>query len=257
MKVVILCGGQGTRLREKTESIPKALVEIGGKPMLWHIMKIYASYGYKEFVICLGYKGQLIKEYFMADMRWKYQDFNLDMTNEKKPVKLLNGDRLDWKIDFVDTGEETNTGGRIKQVASLIKEEDFMVTYGDGVADIDIKKLVKYHKKHKKIGTVTAVNATSQFGVLDIKKGNGVKTFCEKPSTEQWINGGFFVFNRKFLKYLGKNDALEKKPLEKLASDGELVAFKHNSYWKCMDTYKDNIQLNKQWASGKAPWRVW
>ncbi len=235
MKVAILCGGQGTRLREKTESMPKPLVEIGGRPILWHIMKIYSAFGFREFVLCLGYKGQMIEDYF------------------KGPGK----EGEDWKIVFADTGEATNTGGRVKKIEKYITEENFMVTYGDGVADIDIRTLVDFHKKHGRIATVTAVNPPSQFGLLDLDGEGRVRRFQEKPQTNQWINGGFFVFKKEFFNYLGEGDVLEKAPLEKTAGQGELVAFKHQSFWKCMDTYKETVFLNEHWSSGKEPWRMW
>ncbi len=231
MKTVILCGGKGTRLKEKTESMPKPLIEIGGRPILWHIMNIYKSHGFTEFILCLGYKGQMIRDYFEKDQQ-----------------------REGWKIHFADTGEETNTGGRVKKIEALITGPDFMLTYGDGVSDINIKNLLDAHQAHKKIGTVTAVNPPSQFGLLDIAENQCVKAFREKPKTDQWINGGFFVFKKDFFKYLGESDVLEQAPLEKLAAGSELVAYRHSGYWKCMDTYKDTIALNEAWSSGKAPW---
>ncbi len=231
MKVVILCGGKGTRLKEKTESLPKPLIEIGGRAILWHIMKIYEAHGFTEFVLCLGYKAPMIKEYFAG--------------------------QEGWKITFADTGEETNTGGRIKRVEKYIDGDDFMVTYGDGVSDINIKKLVAFHKAHGRIGTVTAVNPPSQFGLLDIDPEGTVKRFREKPVTDRWINGGFFVFKKAFFKYLGSDDILEQKPLEAISQEGHLQAFKHESFWRCMDTYKDTLSLNEFWSSGKAPWKIW
>lgn len=231
MKVVILCGGKGTRLKEKTESLPKPLIEIGGRAILWHIMKIYASHGFTDFVLCLGYKAQMIKEYF----------------------RQTEG----WNITFADTGEETNTGGRIKLIENHIDGEDFMVTYGDGVADIDLKKLAAFHKAHGRIGTVTSVNPPSQFGLLDIDASGRVNRFREKPVVDQWINGGFFIFKKTFFSFLGTDDILEKKPLEALSREDQLMAYKHNSFWKCMDTYKDTLALNEAWASDKAPWKIW
>ena len=257
MKVVILCGGKGTRLKEKTESLPKPLIEIGNYPILWHIMKIYAAHGFNDFVLCLGYKGELIKEYFMDERLWRRHDFKLDFREKGAHIELLNPGIENWKVTFVGTGEETNTGGRIKRVESLIQDESFMVTYGDGLADIDIKKLAAFHKSHKKMGTVTAINPPSQFGLLDIQPDGRVTKFQEKPAMNQWINGGFFIFNREFFKYLGDNDILEKAPLERLSSEGQLVAYQHDSFWKCMDTFKDMVTLNEIWAGGKAPWKVW
>lgn len=233
IKVVILCGGKGTRLREKTESLPKPLIEIGDRPILWHIMKIYSAYGFRDFVLCLGYKGQMIQDYF-------------EEHNEEK-----------WKINFADTGEETQTGGRVKKIAPLIKEDHFMVTYGDGVSDIDIKTLYHFHLKHGKTGTVAAVRPPSQFGLLSLGPQDQVTSFREKPQLDQWINGGFFVFQKKFLRQITANDILEQHPLETLSQKQELIAYKHKGFWKCMDTYKDTITLNETWSSGKAPWRVW
>lgn len=257
MKVVILCGGKGTRLKEKTDSIPKALVEVGGRPILWHIMKMYAAHGFNDFILCLGYKAQMIKEYFMESQSWRYQDFALDTTREGREVRILEEEPEKWKIAFADTGEETNTGGRIKKIQRLVEEPSFMVTYGDGVSDINIKKLLEFHRAHGKTGTVTAINPPSQFGLLDIQTDGGVRAFREKPSMDQWINGGFFIFEKKFFDYLGENDVLEQAPLERLAKDGQLIAYRHEAYWKCMDTYKDTLVLNETWEKGKAPWKVW
>ena len=257
MKVVILCGGKGTRLKEHTESIPKVLVEVGGRPILWHIMKIYNAFGFDDFILCLGYKGQAIKEYFMDYLSWRHHDFCLDLSGKEPLVNIRNHDRECWKITFADTGEETNTGGRIKRIAPFIEEESFMATYGDGVADIDIRKLVEFHQSHGRVGTITVVNPPSQFGLLDVGEDGQVRRFQEKPLLNQWINGGFFVFRRKFFDYLEDNDILERTPLERLTKDGELMAFRHESYWKCMDTYKDTTQLNELWTIGKAPWKIW
>lgn len=233
MKVIILCGGKGTRLKEHTEFLPKPLIEIGNRPILWHIMKIYSACGFRHFILCLGYKGKMIEDYF------------------KRPLEEK------WNIEFVDTGEETPTGGRIKRVESLIRDDLFMATYGDGVADIDIQKLLEFHKDHGKIGTLAAANPPSQFGILNLNGDGQVRKFQEKPPLDQWINGGFFVFQKNFFDYLGENDILEQKPLERLASEGQLMAFKHEKFWKCMDTYKDTEQLNRIWIVGKAPWKTW
>jgi glucose-1-phosphate cytidylyltransferase len=258
MKVVILCGGKGTRLKERTESIPKPLIEIGGRPILWHIMKIYAAHGFSDFILCLGYKGQAIKEYFMDYLSWRHHDFSLDLSGKEPSIHLLNHDREQWKITFADTGEETNTGGRVKQIAPLVGGEDsFMVTYGDGVADVNINKLCQFHRCHGKLGTITVVNPTLQFGLLDVGNDNGVSRFREKPLLDQWINGGFFVFRRGFFDYLNEDDILERAPLERLSKDGQLMAFRHETYWECMDTYKDTTLLNELWATGKAPWKIW
>ncbi len=233
MKVVILCGGKGTRLKEKTESLPKPLIEIGNRPILWHIMKIYSSFGFREFVLCLGYKGSMIQDYF------------------EKIQKEEN-----WKIHFADTGEETNTGGRVKKIEPLITEKNFMLTYGDGLADLSLPDLLQFHQQHGKIGTVTAVRPPSQFGLLEISDQGHVQSFREKPKMEDWINGGFFIFKRQFFQYLHESDILEKKPLETLSQEKNLLAFKHDSFWKCMDTYKDTITLNELWSAGNAPWSL-
>ena len=233
MKVVILCGGKGERLREHTEAIPKPLVEIGNKPILWHIMKCYSYYGFNKFVLCLGYKGEKIKDYFNGN-------------NEEG-----------WDIEFADTGQETNTGGRIKKIEKYIETEDFMATYGDGVSDINIKELIDYHKKHEKTATMTCINLRSNFGLVDINNNNIVTGFEEKPFMTMWINGGFFVFNKKIFSYLDESSILERTPMERLAKDGQLVAYKYNGFWECMDTYKDTRILNEAFDRGQAKWMVW
>jgi glucose-1-phosphate cytidylyltransferase len=233
MKVVILCGGKGERLREHTETIPKPLVEVGNKPILWHIMKIYSHYGYNNFVLCLGYKGDKIKEYFSKE------------TKEK------------WNIEFVDTGPDTNTGGRIKKIEKYIDTDDFLATYGDGVSDINIKELIEFHKKQGKIVTMTCTNIRSNFGIVNIDDKNMVVGFDEKPFIDMWINGGFFVFNKKIFNYLDKNSILENQPLKQLAKERELIAFRYKGFWECMDTYKDTRVLNEMCDKGKAQWMVW
>ncbi len=232
MKVVILCGGKGERLREHTETIPKPLVEIGSKPILWHIMKTYSHHGFSDFILCLGYKGEQIKEYFS-----KNNDEN-------------------WNMEFIDTGLDTQTGGRIKKIEKYIEGDDFMVTYGDGVSDIDIKELAEHHKKNGKIATMTCINFRSNFGLVDIDN-DLVTGFNEKPFMDMWINGGFFVFNRKIFNYLDENSVLESEPLKKLAEDKELASFRYTGFWECMDTYKDTRTLNKMYNRGKAKWVVW
>ena len=270
MKVVILCGGMGTRLREETEYRPKPLVEIGGKPMLWHIMKIYSYYGFKDFVLCLGYKGKMIKDYFL-----NYEIMNNDFTLklESKDIKFHNSYKeKDWIITFAETGKNAMTGARIKRIEKYIHSELFMLTYGDGVADIDIQELLKFHKSHGKIGTVTGVSPSSRFGELVVTE-DQVKKFSEKPQVKEgFINGGFFVFDKRIFNYLKDNDEciFEKNPLEYLASDGELMVYKHKGFWQCMDTYRDLQLLNNLWIGRKAekklyfnsekirpPWKVW
>ena len=233
MQVVILCGGKGERLREHTESIPKPLVDIGGKPILWHIMKIYSHFGYNDFILCLGYKGEKIKEYFSQ-----------------------NNDE-NWNIELVDTGPDTNTGGRIKKIEKYIKNDEFMVTYADGVSDIDIQELVDHHKKSGKVATMTCVDLRSNFGIVSIDKDHIVTGFKEKPFTGMWINAGFFVFNKKIFNYLEDNSILETLPMEKLAKEKQLVAFTYNGFWEGMDTYKDTRMLNKAFDEGRAKWMLW
>lgn len=263
MKVVILCGGQGTRMREETEFRPKPLVEVAGRPMLWHIMRIYATYGYKEFVLCLGYKGWLIKEYFL-----NYKAYNNDFTlqlgfdraieyhaNEKGQTVQAE----DWRITFAETGLNTMTAGRVKQIARYIQEDEFMLTYGDGVADINIAELVKFHRAHGKIGTVTAVNTPGRFGELGVTSGLEVERFTEKPSGGSSISGGFFVFKRELFNRLPDDPSivLEKGPLEELASDRQLMAYRHTGFWQAMDTYREYVYLNDLWNKGEAPWKIW
>ncbi|MBI4125649.1 MAG: NTP transferase domain-containing protein [Deltaproteobacteria bacterium] len=233
MKTVILCGGEGTRLNELTESIPKPLVEIGGKPILWHVMKIYARHGFNRFVLCLGYKGNLIEDYFGKN---------------REPG---------WEIVFADTGLKTNTGGRIKKIEKHIDDDLFFATYGDGLADIDLKKLLDYHKQKGMTTTVTCVNPVSQFGVIDTDENDLIVRFREKPRVHQWINGGFFVFNKAIFNVLTEEDVLERRPFELLAEKKEIAAYKFKGFWDCMDTFKDMQLLNNLWNENKAPWKVW
>jgi len=256
MKVVILAGGLGTRLSEETSIKPKPMVEIGGKPILWHIMKIYSYYGINEFIICCGYKGYIIKEYF-ANYFLHQSDVTFDMnSNEMK----IHKKRVEpWKITLVDTGEQTMTGGRVKRIKNFINDgEDFCLTYGDGLANIDIKKLIDFHQKHRKLATVTSVYPPGRFGAVEIKESQ-VVSFIEKPYGEGgFINGGFFVLNSKALNYVeGDNTIWEKEPLKNLAIDGELMAFKHKEFWQPMDTLREKNYLENLWDSGKAPWKLW
>jgi glucose-1-phosphate cytidylyltransferase len=258
MKVVILCGGRGTRLREETEYRPKPMVQVGGKPVLWHIMKIYAHYGFNDFVICLGYKGDMIKEYFL-NYEAMNNDFTIQLGNYNNIQIHSNHQERDWCVTLADTGEETQTGARVKRIENYIDGALFMLTYGDGVANINIKKLVEYHKSHGKIGTMTGVHPSSRFGEL-VLKDNKIEVFNEKPQvTEGLINGGFFVFNKIFFKYLQEDDNcyLEKEPLENLAADGELMVYPHEGFWQCVDTYRELELLNHQWKSRNPPWKVW
>jgi glucose-1-phosphate cytidylyltransferase len=253
MKVVILAGGKGTRLAEETR--PKPMVDIGGKPILWHIMSIYAAHGYKEFLVACGYKGEMIKEYF-HNIFIHSNDYVIDLKDGS--LKVLNTSGTDWRIGVIDTGLETQTAGRIKRLKSWIGDETFMVTYGDGVGAIDIRSLVEFHKRHGKLATVTAVRPPARFGGLTLEQ-DAVREFSEKPQTgEGWINGGFFVFEPRVFDYLeGDESVLEREPLERLAADGQLMAFKHTGFWQPMDTLREKQLLDQLWASGKAPWKVW
>jgi len=258
MKVVILCGGLGTRLREETEYRPKPMVEIGGKPILWHIMKIYESYGFKEFILCLGYKGELIKNYFYNYEILNY-DFTIELGNNKK-IEIYNSNKeIGWKITLADTGLLALKGSRIKKIEKYIDDDLFMVTYGDGVANIDLHRLLSFHKSHNRIGTLTGVRPLSRFGELVVQN-ERVISFIEKPQfSEGLINGGFFVFNKKIFNYLTEDDNcdFEIGPLEILAKDGELMVYEHKGEWTCMDTYRDMLYLNRLWENRKAFWKIW
>jgi glucose-1-phosphate cytidylyltransferase len=255
MKVVILAGGRGTRLAEETSTRPKPMVEIGGRPILWHIMKIYAGYGYKEFLIACGYKGEMIKEYF-HNYFIHNSDYMIDLRDGSRQIVKTNGD--DWRIGMVDTGLDTMTGGRILRLRSWIGDEPFMVTYGDGVGDINIQDLVSFHQAHRKLATVTAVRPPARFGGLTLD-GEAVSEFSEKPQAgEGWINGGFFVFEPGVFDYLCDDQTiLERAPLERLASDKQLMAYRHSGFWQPMDTLRDKYLLEDYWSSRKAPWKIW
>lgn len=255
VKAVILAGGKGTRLSEETVTLPKPMVEVGGRPILWHIMKIYAAHGINDFVICLGYKGLKIKEYFM-----NYALHNVDITIDTRGGMQLHQEAAeDWHITLAETGEETMTGGRLRRVRRYLNDSDlFCMTYGDGVSDINIGASIDFHKKHGKLATVAAVRPAARFGSLDIHDGK-VRHFFEKPVTEGgYINGGFFVLSPKVIDYIDGDETLwEKKPLETLGRDGELMAFKHDGFWQPMDTLRDRTHLEEMWAAGKAPWKIW
>jgi glucose-1-phosphate cytidylyltransferase len=255
MEVVILCGGKGTRLSEETLTRPKPMVEIGGMPILWHIMKIYSSFGYKKFVLALGYKANFIKEYFY-NLRISASDFTLKMTPDHNPVFYNSMPESDWEITFVDTGEDTLKGARIKRLEKYIQSENFLVTYGDGVSDVDINKLVEFHKESGKLATVTAVHPPSRFGELELN-GTNVINFEEKPQMATgYINGGYFVFNKKILDYLtvDENCDLEFGALQKISQEGELQAFIHNDFWQCMDNVRERDYLDNLVRTNKAPW---
>jgi len=256
IQVVILCGGIGTRMKEETEFRPKPLVEIGGRPILWHIMKIYSYYGFNDFILPLGYRGNMIKDYFV-NYEWVSHDFTLNLRSRNKNYHY-GGKLEDWNITFVDTGLETNTGGRVKRIEKFIQGDEFMLTYGDGVADIDIKALLKFHRYKNVISTLSSVHPLSSYGVLKIKDGDMVEGFKEKPNLEGWINAGFFVFNRKIFDYLEDNLVLEAKPLERLAAEKQLAVYSHHGFWKSMDTHKDHQLLEKLWRASSSPaWKIW
>ncbi len=256
MKTVILAGGHGTRLSEETTSKPKPMVEIGGKPMLWHILNIYAAHGFEDFVIACGYKGEVIKEYF-ANFTLRNSDLFVDLG--KGEVQRSASIGPSWQVACIDTGIATMTGGRLRALGDLLAPEGtFMVTYGDGVADINVGRLVEFHRSHGKLATVTAVHPPPRFGSLELR-GDLVSVFSEKnPSDAGWINGGFFVFEAPVLDYIGSSDTrLEAEPLARLAADGELVAYRHEGFWQPMDTLREMMDLEAMWSSDKAPWKVW
>jgi glucose-1-phosphate cytidylyltransferase len=254
MKIVILAGGLGTRLAEETTLRPKPMIEIGGKPIVWHIMNIYASHGYKDFVVACGYKGEVIKEYFQNFLIHS-SDLFIDLKDGS--YKLANSSAPAWQVGLIDTGLRTLTGGRLRRLKNLLSDGAFMVTYGDGLADIDIEALVRFHKVHGRLATVTAVSPVARFGSLQLND-DRVAKFAEKPRTgDGWINGGFFVFEPKVLDYIPDDDtALEGEPLEQLASEGQLMAYRHQGFWHPMDTLRDKQYLESLWAGGKAPWRI-
>ncbi len=259
IQVVILCGGEGTRIREVSTILPKPMLTIGGRPILWHIMKIYSTYGFENFILCLGYKGEMIKNYF-----YDYEILNSDFTVElggHKRIEICSNHHKEqgWQVTLADTGEKSLKGSRIKKIEKYVEGDLFMLAYGDGVADINLNELLSFHKRHGRIGTVTGVRPPSRFGELMVKN-NQIISFVEKPQvSEGLINGGFFVFNRKLFDYLSEEDNcdFELGPLEQLAKDGELMVYQHKGEWACMDTYRDMKYLDKLWESGKAFWKIW
>jgi len=255
MKVVILCGGKGTRLREETEYKPKPMVEIGDKPILWHIMQLYAHYGFTDFVLALGYKGHIIKEYFL-NYRFMHNDFTVHLDSGNVTIRHNNRQHRGWTVTLVDTGQEALKGARITRVARYLDDERFMVTYGDGVADVDISRLLAFHEEAGTMGTFTGVRMPSRFGAVQTDDQGRILSWHEKPLLESYINGGFFVFERGFLDYLSEdaNCELEKEPLERLATKGQLSMYPHDGFWHCMDTYRDYMTLNRMWNEGHAPW---
>ena len=256
MKVGILAGGLGTRLAEETETKPKPMVEIGGKPILWHIMMHYSYFGFKDFVVALGYKGEVIKKY-MAD--YCTMNSNLTVSFRDKAVKLHGNYNPDWTVDLIETGANTATGGRIKRLAPYLSQEGtFMLTWGDGVSNINLRDLLAFHRSHGKLATLTSVRPPARFGHLELD-GNQIVEFSEKPQTgEGWINGAFFVLEPEVFNYIeGDETQWEKEPLEQLAKDGQLMAYKHDGFWQCMDTVRDKKRLESLWGSGQAPWKIW
>ena len=255
MKAVILAGGLGTRISEETQIRPKPMVEIGGKPILWHIMKIYSAHGVNDFIICLGYKGYMVKEYF-ANYFLHMSDVTFDMANNSMHVHQKNVEP--WRVTLVDTGEHTMTGGRLRRVRPYLGDEDFCMTYGDGVSDVDVSALIAFHKKNARLATLTATQPPGRFGALDFS-GDLIRSFKEKPQGDSsWINGGFFVLSPKVIDYI-ENDATtwEREPMERLAAEQQLAAYRHDGFWQPMDTLRDKSQLEALWQSGQAPWKVW
>ena len=256
MKVVLLAGGFGTRISEESHLRPKPMIEIGEKPILWHIMKYYSQFGFHEFVICLGYKQYVVKEFF-ADYFLHTSDVTFDLANNK--MEVHNNYSEPWKVTLVDTGLNTMTGGRVKRIRPYVEGETFMLTYGDGVAEVDLNALAEFHKNHGKIATLTSVNMGQRFGVLDLDDNGQIQSFREKNDDDgAMINGGFMVFEPGIFDYLQDDTTvLEKAPLENLAKDGQLMAYRHSGFWKCMDTQRDKQQLEAMWQSGNAPWKIW
>lgn len=260
MKVVILCGGKGERLREMTEAIPKPMVEIGGRPILWHVMKIYSHYGLDDFVLCLGYKGEKIKEYFVEYEGWRNQDFVLQLgAPAGTRIQYPDNGQERWRITFADTGQETNTGGRIKAIERYIDEDTFCVSYGDDLWDVPVDQVIAFHRRHGRVATLTAVRPVSPYGVLEMDGDGRITRFREKPKLDHWINGGCFVFNRRIFDYLGENEVLEEQPFQRLAADGQIMAYRHDGFWASMNTFKEMQTLNALWRTNGAGarWKVW
>ncbi|MDT5060834.1 MAG: glucose-phosphate cytidylyltransferase [Acidobacteriota bacterium] len=257
MQVVILCGGLGTRLREETEFRPKPLVEVGGRPILWHIMKLYAHHGFRDFVLCLGYRGNMIKEYFL-NYEAMNNDFTICLGRQNQVTYHDEHKEQDFHVTLAETGVETMTGGRVKQVEKYVDGDTFLVTYGDGVADVDIRAVVEFHRAHGRLATVTTVRPISRFGILEVGGDSRVTSFVEKPQLDGWASAGFFVFDRRVFDYLESDDCvLERAPLERLAREGQLMAYHHDGFFFAMDTYREYEYLNQLWSGGEAPWKVW
>ena len=256
MRAVILAGGLGTRLREETEYRPKPMVEIGGKPILWHLMKSLSQQGLNEFVICLGYKGEMIKDYFL-NYESRSNDITVSLQSSEVTIAHNKLHDEDWQVTLANTGLSTMTGGRILKIQEYTNGERFLCTYGDGLADIDLDSLIRFHLSHGKTATVTAVHPMTRFGEIKIDQYSKVEEFAEKPKTQQWVNGGFFIFEPEIFNYLSPDSVLEGDPLEQLANDGQLMAYQHEGFWQPMDTFRESLELNNMWDLNKAPWRNW
>jgi glucose-1-phosphate cytidylyltransferase len=256
VKAIILAGGLGTRLREETEFRPKPMVEIGDRPILWHIMKHFAEFGITEFVVCIGYRGEVIRDYFL-NYEARINDFTVHLGATREIEYHTNHLESDWRVTVVATGHDTQTGGRVKRVRSYVEDERCIVTYGDGVADVDIDALLAHHERQGLLATVTTVRPPSRFGVLELTDDGRVSRFREKPRTDDWVNAGFFVFEPGVFDYLADDSVLEQEPLEALAKDDQLAAYRHDGFWQPMDTFREFQLLNKLWADGDAPWKVW
>ena len=255
--MIILCGGRGTRLRDANESLPKPLVEIGGRPILWHIMKLFAHFGVADFVVCTGYRGEVIKEYFL-NYEARNNDFTITLGRSRDIEFHDQHLESDWRVTVAETGADTETGGRVKRIERYVDDDDrFMVTYGDGLADVDVTRLLQFHRAHGRLATITTVRPLSRFGVVDLLADHQVKQFREKPQVDDWVSAGFFVFEREVFDYITPDSVLERDPLEALAKDGQLVAYQHDGFWQPMDTYRESKLLNELWASGRPPWKVW
>jgi glucose-1-phosphate cytidylyltransferase len=256
MKAVLLAGGLGTRMREETEFRPKPMVEVGGRPVLWHIMKILGQQGITDFVICTGYKSEFIENYF-SNYGAANQDFTIKLGDPASTVYHGSHDEFDWTVTVAYTGATTNTGGRIKRIRKYVGNEPFLCTYGDGIADIDLSALRAFHTARGKCATMTTTQPGSRFGVVDVGPDGNVKQFREKPRSDDWVNIGYFIFEPKIFDYLEDNSVLEQEPLHRLATEGQIAAFKHEGFWQPMDTYRESVMLNELWDSGKAPWKIW
>jgi glucose-1-phosphate cytidylyltransferase len=256
IKAIILAGGLGTRMREETEFRPKPMVEIGGRPVLWHIMKNLAHFGISDFIIATGYKSNMIKEYFINYEAWN-NDFTLELGKKDSLTFHAAHDEAHWTVTIADTGENTLTGGRVQRAAKYLDDNTFLVTYGDGLANVDINALTAYHNSAGSLATVTTVQPTSRFGVMEVDDSGKVISFAEKPKIEGWINVGFFIMEPEFLTYLGPDSVLEEEPLARLAGDGQLSAYRHTGFWQPMDTYREALMLDSLWDSGVAPWKCW